>query len=79
MLQCYCPPQPTSENVPTGRKARKLARRATDKKSVVAAEAKKNSSKLNERSGNVYENKGPLWKTRGRSRNVYEKKVLNRL
>jgi hypothetical protein len=24
---------------------------------------KKSSSKLNERTGNVYENKGPLWKT----------------
>jgi hypothetical protein len=26
---------------------------------------KKNSSKLNERSANVIENKGPLWKTSG--------------
>jgi hypothetical protein len=40
-----------------------VARRATDKKSFVAGGAKKNSSKLNERRGNVYENKGPLWKT----------------
>jgi hypothetical protein len=30
--------------------------------------------KLNERSLNVYENKGPLWKTRERSWNVYENK-----
>jgi hypothetical protein len=27
---------------------------------------------LHERTGNVYENKGPLWKTRERSRNVHE-------
>jgi hypothetical protein len=30
--------------------------------------------KLNEQSGNVYENKGPLWKTRRSSWNVYENK-----
>ena len=29
---------------------------------------------MNERRGNVYENKGPLWKTWGRSWNVYENK-----
>jgi hypothetical protein len=32
------------------------------------------SLKMNERSGNVYENKGTLWKTRERSGNVYENK-----
>jgi hypothetical protein len=57
-----------------GRKAYKLARRATDKKSFVAGGSKKNSSKLNERSGNLYENKAPLWKTRGQSANVFENK-----
>jgi hypothetical protein len=57
-----------------GRKACQLSRRAPDKKSFLAGEAKKNSSKLNGRSGNVYENKGSLWKTRGLSRNVYENK-----
>jgi hypothetical protein len=57
-----------------GRKAHKLACRAADKKSVAAEEANKNSSKLNERRGNVYENKRPLWKTRRRSGNVYENK-----
>jgi hypothetical protein len=46
-----------------GRKAREWARRARDKKSVIAGETKKNSSKMNEQRGNVYENKGPLWKT----------------
>jgi hypothetical protein len=30
--------------------------------------------KLNERRGNVYENKGPLWKKWGRSGNVIENK-----
>jgi hypothetical protein len=29
---------------------------------------------MNERRGNVYENKGPLWKTWGRSWNVLENK-----
>jgi hypothetical protein len=36
--------------------------------------SKKDSSKLNDRRGNVYENKGTLWKTRRRSWNVYENK-----
>jgi hypothetical protein len=35
---------------------------------------KKNSPRLNDRSGNAYENKGRLWKTRRLSRNVYENK-----
>jgi hypothetical protein len=37
-------------------------------------EQEENSSKLKERSLNVYENKGPLWKTPERSFNVYENK-----
>jgi hypothetical protein len=41
-----------------GRKVPKCAHVATDKKSVAAGEAKKNSSKFAERRGNVYENKG---------------------
>jgi hypothetical protein len=32
---------------------------------------------LAERSRNVYENKGPLWKSRERSWNVYEKTALS--
>jgi hypothetical protein len=32
------------------------------------------NSFLNDQCGNVIENKGPLWKTRAQSRNVYEKK-----
>jgi hypothetical protein len=38
-------------------------------------ECKKHSSNLNERTGNVYENKGTLWKTQEKSGNVYENKV----
>jgi hypothetical protein len=34
-----------------------------DNKSAIGRERKKNSSKLNEQHGNIYENKGPLWKT----------------
>jgi hypothetical protein len=56
------------------RKARKWPRRARDNKSVIAGEEKKNSSKMNEQRGNVYENKGPLWKTRCQSGNVSENK-----
>ena len=33
------------------------------------------TSKMNEQSGNVYENKGPLWKTRRLSWDVYENKI----
>jgi hypothetical protein len=36
--------------------------------------ASKDSSKLNERSGNVIENKGAMWKTGERSGNVVENK-----
>ena len=38
------------------------------------AEQERNSSKLTGRRENVYENKGPLWKTCGRSWNVIENK-----
>jgi hypothetical protein len=31
---------------------------------------------MKERSGNVYENKGPVWKKWERSTNVYENKVV---
>jgi hypothetical protein len=58
-----------------GRKARKLPSHTRDNKSVVAAEARKNSLELNERSGNVFESKGPPWKTRKRSGNVFENKA----
>jgi hypothetical protein len=56
------------------RKDRKLALHATDKKSFLARQAKKDFLKLTERRGNVHENKGQVWKTRERSGNVYENK-----
>jgi hypothetical protein len=37
--------------------------------------ARKHASKLTERSWNVHENKGSLWKTWERSGNVYENKA----
>jgi hypothetical protein len=37
-------------------------------------ESKKESSELNERRTNVYENKGPVWKTFPQGANVYENK-----
>jgi hypothetical protein len=45
-----------------------------DNKSAIGRERKKNSSKVKERRGNVYENKGPLWKTGWQSGNVVENK-----
>jgi hypothetical protein len=56
-----------------GRKACRLSRDTPDKKSTFSREAKNNSSKMNELSGDVFENKGPLWKTQRLSRNVYKK------
>ena len=41
---------------------------------VAWKEARKNSSKMNDRRGNVYENKGPQWKTCARGWNVIENK-----
>jgi hypothetical protein len=67
-------PNPLPGVCQAGRKARRWACRATDKKSVVAEQAKKNSSKLPKRCWNIYENKGPLWKTPQGSWNVYENK-----
>jgi hypothetical protein len=51
-----------------------LTQCAKDKKSGIAGEAKNNSLKLNEQSRDVYENKGPLWKTGWQSGNVVENK-----
>jgi hypothetical protein len=55
-----------------------VARRATDKKSFVAGGTRKNSSKLNEQYGNVYENKGPLWKTQGETGMSMKTQILSR-
>jgi hypothetical protein len=43
-----------------------------DKKVVAAVPPKQNSSKMNERTGNLYENKEPPSKTRPQTGNVYE-------
>jgi hypothetical protein len=44
----------------------------------MAGRATENSSKLNEKPGNVYENKGPLWKTQGEAGMSMKTKVLSR-
>jgi len=67
-------PNPLTRMCQAGREARKWARRSADKKPVVAGEARKNSLKLNERSGNIYENKRALWKNGELSWYVYENK-----
>ena len=112
MRRCYCAPQPTPENVPSGTKSPQIgpprdgqrvmhfpglcpqklagAKRfglrsrlagpllrvelARGAAGVAWGKARKNSSKLTGRRENVYENKGPLWKTCGRSWNVIENK-----
>jgi hypothetical protein len=45
-----------------------------DNKSATGREREENSSKVNEQCGNVYEKKGPLWKTGWKSGNVTENK-----
>jgi hypothetical protein len=47
----------------TGQHVRAFARHTMGEKSVCRRNARNNPSKLKERSGNVFENKGPLWKT----------------
>jgi hypothetical protein len=53
-------------------KAAKAQAEQWTKSLSLEGETKKDFSKLNERTGNVSENKGPLWKTGGRSWYVYE-------
>ena len=73
-------PQFTLEN------ARARAKRAENspgqlRQDVCCAEAKKqeDSLKMQERSGNVYENKGPGFRSPEQSGNVVEKKILTSL
>jgi hypothetical protein len=40
----------------------------------MSAELKVGATKLTERTGNIYENKGSLWKTKRRSGDVIENK-----
>jgi hypothetical protein len=67
-------PNPLSIRCRAGRKAQRTPWFVRDKKSGPGEEAKKNSLKMNERSGNVFENKGSIFHRRERSGNVVEKK-----
>jgi len=55
-----------------------VARRAMDKKSFVSGGARKNSSKFSDQCGNVYENKGALWKTQGKAGICMKTKIVSR-
>jgi hypothetical protein len=66
------PPAAACKNGHAGRKACKAAGGAVNKKPFMGDEAGGNSSKLNERTGNFYENKGALRKTCGRASYFYE-------
>ena len=57
-------PQATSENVPSATKGPQIGSLRQRQEPCPGGRNKKNSLKLNARSRNVYENKGPLWKTR---------------
>jgi hypothetical protein len=46
-----------------------------DNKSATGRKRKKNSLEVKGRTRNVYENKGPLWKTEWQSGNVIENKA----
>ena len=71
MLQGYAAP----ERLSCGAKCQPMTSSASaQNKPFFTQEAKENSLKLKERTGNVYENKGPLQKTRERSGNVIENK-----
>jgi hypothetical protein len=65
-LSCGAPSQPMASSA------------AAQNKPFFTQKARENSLKLKERSGNVYENKGPLRNTRERSGNVVENKVTYR-
>jgi len=67
-------PKPLSRTCQVRRKARKDSRSHTDSKSESGRETKKEFLKMKEQSGNVYENKGPLWKTGWQSGNLIESK-----
>ena len=78
----YCPPEPARENVSRGTKSPQRGRLHSESSGRPGHGCYFSTldfrlldfEKLNELRGNVYENKGPLWKTRGLSRNVIENK-----
>ena len=67
-------PRPALESVLGGPKARKTRWFQMDNKSAHGREREKGLSKVKERSGNVYENKGSGLHRRERSGNVIENK-----
>jgi hypothetical protein len=75
MLPCYYPPRPTPANVPNGTRWLRIGRLRDGRKVFQPAESKKEFFKT-ERTGNFYENKGPLWKKQERSWNSLENKAL---
>jgi hypothetical protein len=70
MRQCHCPPQPTPEKVPSGTKSPQRERVHGESSRSLGRGCYSSTldfrlldfEKLNERSLNVYENKGALWK-----------------
>jgi hypothetical protein len=68
----YYPPEPAPENVSRGTKSPQRGRLHTESSGSLGRGCYFSTldfrlldfEKLNEQSGNVYENKGPLWKTR---------------
>jgi len=82
----YCPPEPAPENVSRGTKSPQRGRLHSESSGSLGRGCYFSTldfrlldfEKLNERCGNVYENNGPLWKTRGQSWNVIEKKIVTR-
>ena len=67
-------PQPALERCPGGPKACKTRWFQVDGKSANGKEGEKGFSKVKERRGNVYENKGSAFHMQGRSGNVIENK-----
>jgi hypothetical protein len=67
-------PSPFREHASPQEKHRKASGFAQTKARVLYEREKKNRSKVEERSGNVYENKGPALSGPGRSGNVTENK-----
>jgi hypothetical protein len=66
--------EPLSRTCQVRRKARKGSCSPRDSKSESGRETKKEFLKMKEQSGDIYENKGSLWKTGWQSGNVTENK-----
>jgi len=68
---CY-PSEPAAQNVPSGTRNERIVFPVAY---GLSWKAEKHLTKLMERSGNLYENKGPVGKNLERSGNVYENKA----